>query len=204
MRLPSFRSTKSETRHSRISVGAGHDFDEPHVARRIEEMGDQKVLFELIVPPLDQMAKRNRRGIGRYRRARTLELLELGVERLLDVEPFDDRLDDPVAFGHPLEMVVDIARFNELRRSLRHEGRRIGLQHLRDRTLRHGVTIAALLGHDIEQQHRHAGIGDLRCDAGAHDACADHADLFDGFRRGADWLDGLLAHSAASSTVAMP
>jgi hypothetical protein len=43
MRLPSFRSTKSARRHGRIGVGAGHDFHEPHVTRRIEEMGDQEV-----------------------------------------------------------------------------------------------------------------------------------------------------------------
>src|SRR5690606_24549454 len=58
----------------------------------------------------------------------------------------------------------------------------------------HGVAIVAFLGRDIEQQHRHPRISDLRGDARAHHARADDADA----------LDGRLAHSAVSSTVATP
>jgi hypothetical protein len=90
-------------------------------------------------------------------------------------------------------MIVDIARLDQLCRALRHEGGGVGLEHLRDRALGDRVAIVTLAGHDIEQQHRDAGIGDLRGDTRAHDACADDADFFD-----------LVRHHARSSTVAMP
>ena len=38
---------------------------------------------------------------------RTVSMLR--VERRLDVEPLDHRLDDPVAIGEQAEMVLDIA-----------------------------------------------------------------------------------------------
>ena len=53
------------------------------------------------------------------------------------------------------------------------------------------VAIGRTLGHDVEQQDRDAGIGDLRGDPGAHHPGAEH-------RRPLD------RHQIASSTVAIP
>ncbi len=71
--------------------------------------------------------------------------------------------------------------------------RRIGLEHLLDRASGDDVAVIGALGNDIEKNGRHAGVGDLGGDAGAHDAGADHRRLL---------LDG--GHHIASSTVAMP
>ena len=75
---------------------------------------------------------------------------------------------------------------------LGHEGCWLGLEHPLHRAARHRIAIA-LVANDVEQQHRHAGIRHLRGDPRPHSARADDADSVD-----------CVAHSAASSSVAMP
>ncbi len=177
-----------------VALRPANDLQQPHVARRVEEVGDEEVAPERVGAALDQLGQRDGRGIGRHRRARPLHRLDFRVERLLDVEPLDDGFHHPVALGDAAEMIVDIARLDQLRRALRHEGRGIGLEHLGHRALGDGVAIVALARHDIEQQHGHARVRHLRGDARAHRARADDADLPDRIAR----------HHAFSSTVAMP
>ncbi len=140
-------------------------------------MGDEEAAAELVAAPVDQLFERDRGGVGRDRRAGLLQLFKPCIKVLLDVQPLDDGLDDPVAFGDAFEVIVDVAGLDQLRRSLRHEGGGIGLEHLRDRALGHGIAVVTLLRHDVEQQHRHARIGDLRRDPCAHGARADDADF---------------------------
>src|SRR6185369_8806491 len=103
----------------------------------------------------------------------------------------DDRLDDPVDVFQLIEIVFDIARRDQLRRSPRHQRGGIGLLQLLNGALGDGAPIVTVLRHYIQQQDRHAGIGDLGGDAAAHHARADDASLLDG-------------HSTASRMVAMP
>ena len=75
-----------------------------------------------------------------------------------------------------------------------HERRRFGLAHLRDRALGQRVAVVGAVRHDVEQHHRHAGIGDLGGDARPHHAGADDA----------DFLDRMAGHHTRSRIVAMP
>ena len=90
-----------------------------------------------------------------------------------------------------MQVVLDIAGGDAPGVGLRHEGRRLGLEHPRDRAFGQRVPAAAIRRHDVEQHHIVAGIGDVGGDAAAHQARPDDGGLLD-------------RHQAASSTVEMP
>ena len=105
--------------------------------------------------------------------------VDLLVERLLDVQALDHRLDDPVAVFEHIEVVVDIAGGDQAGVALGHERRRIGLQQLRHRAFGNSVPVGAVLRHDVEQHAGDARVGDVRGDAGPHHACADDGGFLD-------------------------
>ena len=72
-----------------------------------------------------------------------------------------------------------------------HEGRGVGLEHPRHRALGQRVPVLRAVGHDVEQHHVVARIGDVGGDAAAHETRPDDGGLLD-------------RHQAASSTVEMP
>ena len=163
---------------------AAHDLQQPHVARRVEEMGDQEIWGQRRALALQQRRERDGRGVGGDDGARLADAGELRIERALGLGLFDDRLDDPVAIGQQRQAGCEIAGGDQPRRRAAHEGGGIGAQHALHRRRRAARD-------DIQQHHGQAGIGHLRGDAGAHHAGADDRDLGDG-------------HQTASSTVAMP
>jgi hypothetical protein len=179
----------------RVALRAGDDLEQAHVARRVEEVGDHEVALEAVGQALDELGQRDRRGVRRDRRALPAHLVEAAIEALLDVEPLDDDLDDPVAVGDLAEVVLEVADSDELGGALRHEGGGLALQHLGDGAGGDRVAVLGVLRHDVEQQHRHARIRDLRGDAGAHDAGAEDGDFLD--------LLGV-RHHRRSMMVAMP
>ena len=70
--LPSLRSAKSQTSataSARVS-GPRHHLQQPHVARRVEEVGDEEVPREFLRQAVEQDAGRDGRGVRRDDRAR--------------------------------------------------------------------------------------------------------------------------------------
>ena len=171
--------------HARIGPRAGHHLQQPHVARRVEEMRDQEMPRAFRRHSLGQRLQRDGGGVGGQHRPRLHHPVEPRIEFALGLQPLGDRLHHPVAIGEEVEVALQLARLHQLRRAAMHEGSRIGLEHRRQRLRR-------TARHDIQQHHRQARIGHLRRDAGAHHPGADDADPLD------------RAHSTASSTVAMP
>ena len=110
---------------------------------------------------------------------------------MLDFDPFGYRFDDPVRVAQQVQVVLDVSRRDAFRVRPVHEGRGIGLEHPRDRALGERVPVAAVPGHDVEQNDIVAGVGDVGGDGAAHQAGADDGGLF-------DW------HQAASRTVEIP
>ena len=89
------------------------------------------------------------------------------------------------------EIIFEVAGPNETGGALRHERRRLGLEHFLDGTASERVPVLAAVRNDVEQANVNSGIGEVGGDAGAHHASADD--------------DGLLdRHQAASSMVAIP
>ena len=180
-------------RSDRLGPGVrpGDHLEQAHVAGRVEEMGDQEVAAEACRQAVGELGERQGRGVGGDHGARLADPVELAVEGALDVQLLDHRLDDPVDLAKTLQIVLEIAGGHQPRRLPAHEGRRIGLGHALERAARERVPIGGAGRHDVEQQDRDAGVGDLGGDAGAHDPGADH-------RRPLD------RHQIASSTVAIP
>jgi hypothetical protein len=176
----------------RTRLRAGHDLQQPHIARRVEEVGDQEVLGEFRGQALGQLMERNRRRVGRQDRARPTEFLKTAVDRVLGRDVFDNSLDDPVDIGQPSEVILDVAGRQQPGVLRMHEGRRLGRAQRGERTLGQRVAIDGPRGNDVEQQHGHARIGHVGGDTATHDAGADDGNLAN------------VDHWTASSTVAMP
>ena len=153
---------------------AGDHLQQPHEARRIEEMGDQEVAPEALRLLPGEIGQRDGRGVRGDDAARPADGLQPPVERLLGRRLLDDRLDDPVDVGQGREVVLQVARGHQLGRIRGHERRRLCPEHPRDGAARERTPIAGPVRHDIEQQHRHAGIGDMRGDPAAHHPGTDH------------------------------
>jgi hypothetical protein len=195
----------------RLGLGAGvgtrDQLEQLHVARWIEEVSDHEVLAERLAPADHHVCDPQARGVRRDHRVRRGELLELLEQRLLDIEPLDDRLDDQIGLGHQPEVVLEVADRDQGLVARMHERRRLGLLELVERAGREPVALGLrlLLGlgelgrHDVEQDHRDAGVGTMSGDAAAHHAGAEHGDTTDrgssrGSRHGAN-------HSAATVVV---
>ena len=176
----------------RRDVRAANQFQQPHVARRVEEMGDQEVATKEVRHAFRQGRERNGRCVGGDERSILAHRFQLLIERAFDIGSLDDRLDDPVAVGHAVEMIIDIAGRDAFGVALVHKGRGIGLDQPFDRAFGDRIAVDRAFRNDIEQHDRHAGIGDVGCDSGTHHPGADHRDLFD------------TAHDTASRIVAMP
>ena len=98
------------------------------------------------------------------RRAVPVDALE---ERLLDVEPFDDRFDDPVDGRDGGEVVVEAARADERCASGVKNGSGLSWRA-------RGQPLARRVAGDVEQQHRDAGVGEVRGNLRAHRAGAEN------------------------------
>ena len=180
-------------------VGAGHQLEELHVARRVEEVGHQEVLAEPLAAALEHLGDAQAAGVGRDDRLAAEQLVELGEQRALDVEPLDDRLDDQIAVGDLREIVVEVAGGDE--RGVAHvaERGRLALLQLLEgaggdgvlRRLRAALGVGELGRHDVEEEHRDPGVGEVGGDAATHHAGAEDGDLADRFGherfRGESW-----------------
>ena len=74
-----------------------------------EEMRNSEFRLECGGHVFDQQADRNCRGVGRNDRTRLAMLVNLRVQRFLDVQPFDDGFRNPVDIGNPVQIVLDVA-----------------------------------------------------------------------------------------------
>ena len=103
----------ARSRASVAGVGLGPDdeLEELHVADGVEEVHHEEALLERSrCGPSSCRRCAGPRCSTRRSACAGSDLLELLEERLLDVELLDDGLDDEVAVGELLEVVLDVAR----------------------------------------------------------------------------------------------
>ena len=127
--------------------------------------------------------QRNGRSVRRDIRPRLTHRIDFRIERRFDLGIFDHRLDDPIDIGKFGQIVFQIARGYQLCRTLVHEGRGIGFKQFFDCPFGNHAAIGRTFRHDIQQQYRHAGIGDMRGDRRPHHAGAKHGDFLYGHRQ---------------------
>ncbi len=112
--------TQSRT-SARVSV-AGDDFGQVQVARRIEEVGAEKVMAELGIEAVGDLGERNAAGVGGEDGAGGAEGGDALPEGALDFEILGDGLNDPFAASDAAEIVFEVAGSDERFGGVREEG----------------------------------------------------------------------------------
>src|SRR5690606_21190328 len=128
----------------------------------VEEVGNQEIFAERFIKPVNQLLERNGRGVRRDDRAFLAHGFDLFIKVVLDLQVFKNDLDNPVDIGKVFEVVLDIARGNQLGIGRHHEGGRVCLEHFLDSALGQLVAIVAgIFRHNVEQQNGNARIGNV-------------------------------------------
>jgi hypothetical protein len=151
------------------------ELQQPHVARRVEEMGDQEAGGEIVGEALGQGGQRNRGGIGTNYAIWRFVTVYLLVNYSFYTWVLYHRLYDPVAAGELVEVVLQVAGRHQPGVALMHEGRGIRAFQPFQRGLGDGAAPVrgGILRHDVQQQHGDPRIGDMGRDSTPHNARAD-------------------------------
>ena len=170
---PLLRELAHELRDLRLRVARRDDFEQLHVARRIEEVRAEEVRLEIGGRFGGDLRDRQAGRVAGDDAVRLAQPVDARDELALRVEVLDDGLDDPVAFADPCFVLIEIADRHELRRLRREERRRLVLLQPVERRLHD-------LLRDVEQVDRNPGVRKMRGDAAAHGSGADHDGAGDG------------------------
>ena len=119
-------------RFGRLRPGgrAGHQLQQAHVARRVEEMRDQEIGRKARRQAGGDFRKADAGSVGADDRARSAHALDPLEQRLLDRQALDHHLDDPVDLGQPPEILVEAAGADQVGRRAVHQRRRLALEQI--------------------------------------------------------------------------
>ncbi len=92
-----------------VGLRRGNDLQQAHVARRVEEVRAEPVPAELSLKPSAMACHGQSAGVGGDDGARLAHGLHLAQQRALELQVLHHGLDDPVALGQQVEMVVEVA-----------------------------------------------------------------------------------------------
>ena len=160
--LPRRTSAKASTASiaSPRVVGPRHGLEQLHVARRVEEMGDQEVGRKARRRALGELGQRDGRGVGRDDRAGLAHRVEPGVERRAwrRVRSMMASTIQSASATWPRSLSSEPGVIS---RPARRSTSGAGLRLARAAAPRaRGVA-------EVEQHHGHAGVGDVRGDPGS-------------------------------------
>jgi len=116
----------------RIGLWGRDQFQKPHVANRIEEVRHHEMAFEILAAALRHRLYREAGCVGRDDAPFTTVFVDHLEDSLLDVHPFNDDFDDPVALTELVEIVLVVARGDQGTKVRPVEQRRFGALHCRD------------------------------------------------------------------------
>jgi hypothetical protein len=141
--------------------------EQAQVARRIEEMRSEPVLSKVVAAALGKRADWNTGRVRADDRSRAPRRVDLLQQVALDVEPLDDRFENPVDVAKPPESILEPGRGYELPCVWCEEG----VRFQRPGPLK---ALSCRLGRDVEQKCRDSRVGEVRGNLGAHDASTQH------------------------------
>jgi hypothetical protein len=98
---------------------------------------------------------------------------DLGVEVVLPVHALGDGLDDQVALGQQRQMLLVIGGIDVFQLALAGQRRRVQLLQAVEGLVDDAVLVA-FPGRQVEQHHRHVGVGQVRGDLRPHHPGAEH------------------------------
>jgi len=110
-----------------IGIRCRDDLEQPHVARRVEEVRAEPVASQLHGHAFDDLVDGQAAGVAGDDGVGAAMLLHLVEQRSLDLHVLGDHFDDPVAAGDQGEIVVEVADGDQTCAVVRVEGRGFGL-----------------------------------------------------------------------------
>ena len=158
------------------------DFDQPHIARRIEEMRPE--------PPAPQVIRQHRgdRSDGQAARVGGENDVRLQVrsglfeQRLFDLQVLGDRLDHPVAAAQQPQIVLEIAGGDPRRQRSVEKCRGLALLEVFERL--HGNRASRRAWRrQVQKRYRHSGIRQMGGYPRTHGSRAQHRGFADQYRR---------------------
>ncbi len=162
-----FRERRDRANGGGIGLCRRDDLEQAEVARWIEEVRAEEVPAEALRSSFGDRTDRNARGIRADDGVRAAQRVDPREQRLFGVEPFDDRLDDPVGRAHEVEVFVEAAGPNQRREVGCEE--RVGLDRPRARQ-----PFACRVARDVQQRDRNTGVREVRRHLCAHHTRAQH------------------------------
>src|SRR5262249_22656382 len=126
-------------------------------------------------------------GVGSHNAAGLPLCLHSCEDLLLDVQLFNHSLDDEVAILDLGKVIVKVSGGDAAGKALAVQGIELAFYGILEEIIHNAVAcrrnflflVDEIEGHDVQQHHRHANIGEVAGDATAHDPGAQHGHLLD-------------------------
>ena len=176
-----------------IGVGRGDDFEQLHVARRIEEVCAEPATAQVRGQRCSDVGDGQAAGVGGEDRIGAADVGTTRASKARLISRFSATASMIQSQSFSFER--SSSKLPMWMRAMKSgEAKAAGLDFFRpSRALAVRRIGVAGLGH-VQQQHGKAGVGDVGCDAGAHGARAEHGDAMDGISR----CDGLETDSVTA------
>ena len=142
-------------------------FDQMHVAGRIEEVDAAEARAQGLGQRFGQALDRQSRGVRGDDRLRRNERRDLPIEIVFPLDLLGNRFDDQIAVAQLFEVLGVVGGVDVGDTILAAQGRRLELAQCVDGAVDDCVGVA-FLGWQVEKQHRHFGIGEMRGNLRAH------------------------------------
>ena len=162
--------------HRGITRRRRNQLDQGHIAWRIEEMHAAEPDAQRFRQHVGQFAYRQAGGIRRKHSMRCQMRGNPCIEITFPVQALGDGLDHQIALGQSCQMLVIVAGFDRIQQIHASQGCRLKLLEPVERP-QHDTVRRPLACRQIEEQHRHIRVGQMRSDLRPHDAGSKHGDL---------------------------
>ena len=96
-------------------------FQQPHIANRVEVMGNGKPLAEAVRHVFDQQADWDGRGVGAHNTVGTDSLVKATIQGFLDIQTFNNSFNDPVCICQLVKVIINGAGVDTGSVSLMHQ-----------------------------------------------------------------------------------
>ena len=146
------------------------------IPRRVEEMRAQKMALEFLRIPFRNLRQRNAAGVGGNDGSRRPVRQHPGIQGPLDTKVFRDCFNDPVAVADPGDVVFEVPCLYQPRVFCAEKCRRLALRRGVKPGARRGIPYRRFRLHNIQQQGRDTGVGQMSRNARTHGASSKNCD----------------------------
>src|SRR3954471_12133944 len=164
-----------------VRLRRGDNFQQTHVARRVEEMRAKPGPAEFVRKAFADLVHRQSTCVGRDNGTGLADGFYFLEQGTFDFEILDYRLNDPIDLGKLFDVIFKIAHANQSSQRRVHECRRLGFLRCFESGGGNLVSRWAICvgRNNVKQVTGDAGIGEMRGDARAHGSGTQDSDFID-------------------------